>query len=46
MLPDRGVLTRALIWGEECIFIYLSSARISKEITWGKLQYMNIHPPS
>ena len=51
-LLSRGV-TRALIWGGGCIFIYSCSARrisfemnlISKEIRRAEHEYMNIHPP-
>ena len=51
-IKSRAV-TRALIGGGGCIFIYSSSAwlvsfeikLISKEVSRAKPEYMNIHPP-
>ncbi len=52
-LMARSGVTRALIGGGGCIFIYSCSARrisfemnlISKEIRRAEHEYMNVHPP-
>jgi hypothetical protein len=53
MLGTTSGVTRALIEGGGCIFVYSCSARLisfemnlnSKEIRRAEHEYMNIHPP-